>query len=259
MNARPLLLLLFVALFAAAIMRADEPDAKTLVRRVADAQLTSGFTIRAKLMVAEAGSETRKTFQLRIKGRRDDSGIRLLYQILWPTAEKGAALYLERLEKGNLTGFSFTPPDKVQSIGAEQLSSAYLDSDLTIEDLIDDFWRWPDVKSGAEEGVNRENCRIVNLRPSTETKSRYSLIRAWISEEKAVPMRIVKFDRKGEAVKEFSVEKVTQRDKLWFPVSTVIRKPGGTQQTWFEISRGERDVEVPLSDFSVEEIRKGQL
>jgi hypothetical protein len=245
---------LVVALFFVTMaVAAEEPDAKTLVRRILAAQHTRGFVIRAKLSVT---SDSRTTAQLRIKCRWDENGTRLLYQVLWPTSDRGSGLYLEQLGKKNLAGFFFTPPDKVEPIGPGALGASYLGSDLTMEDLLDDFWEWPDVKAGAEEPAGHENCRIVNLRPPPDTKSNYSLVRAWISEEKAVPMRLLKFDRQGQAAKEFLVQKIVQNQKLWFPTETIIQKPGGTQQTTFEISRGERDVEVPLSDFSIDAIKR---
>jgi len=244
-------LLLFWS-FASA--RAEEPDAKSLVDRILEAQHTRGFVIRAKLSVTEGDS--RKASQLRIKCRRDESGVRLLYQVLWPTADKGAALYVERFGKKNLGGFFFTPPERIEQLGRDALATSYLGSDLNVEDLIDDFWEWPDAKAGAEEEAGRENCRIVNLRPPLDAPTNYSLVRAWISEEKAVPMRLLKFDRQGQAAKEFLVQKIVQNQKFWFPTVTIIQKPGGTRQTLFEISRGDRDVEVPLSELSIETIKK---
>ena len=62
--------------------------------------------------------------------------------------------------------------------------------------------------------------------------------------------------RQGQAAKEFLIQKIVQNQKFWFPMVTIIQKPGGTRQTLFEISRGDRDVEVPLSDFSLDEIKK---
>jgi len=228
-----------------------------LVARILDAQHVRGFVIRAKLSVSESGSDSQKAAQLRIKCRRDETGMRLLYQVLWPSAEKGSALYLEKLGKKNLAGFLFTPPDKIEQIGPDALGTAYRDSDLSIEDLLDDFWSWPDPKAGNQEQAGRDNCLIVNLRPPADAKSNYSLVRAWVSEEKAVSMRLLKFNRQGQAAKEFLVQKIVQSQKFWFPMLTIIEKPGAARQTTFEISRGDRDVEVPVSDFSLEEIKKG--
>ena len=253
---RTLLVIVLVST-ATAFSRADEPDAKALVSRILEAQHTRGFTIRAKLTVSETGVQAHWAAQLRIKGRRDENGTRLLYQVLWPAADKGAALYLERLSKKPLTGFHFTPPDKMEPIGADALSTSYLGSDLSIEDLTDDFWQWSDAKAGAREEAGREQCLIVNLRPPSDAKTNYSLIRAWVSEEKAVPMRLLKFNRQGQAEREFLVQKIVQNQKFWFPTVTIVQKPGGTRQSTFEISRGDRDAEVPLSDFSVDEIKKG--
>lgn len=254
---RPLLLaLIFISVAPLARIHAEDNEARALVQRVVDAQLTRGFIIRAKVTVSDSASDLRRVAQIRVKGRRDHDGTRMLYEVLWPAPDKGAAVCLERPVKGNLTGFSFMPPDKTEPITAERLATSYLDSDLNLEDLIEDFWQWPDPKAGGAEQINKEMCRIINLRPPPEAKSSYSLVRAWISEEKAVPFRLVKFNQAGQPAKEFAIQKILRDHRFWVPVATQIQKPGKTQQTVVEISRGDRDLDIPVATFSLEQIKK---
>lgn len=233
----------------------EAADARALVESVVNAQRTVGFTLRAKLTVSDSASGSTSVAQIRVKSRRDAAVTRLLYEVLWPAGDKGRAVSLERAATGRVTGFEFIPPDKVTPITSEMLGAAYLGSDLNIEDLVEDFWQWPSATLGAEDRVEREPCSIVNLRAPADVRSIYSLVRVWISPVKAAPLRIVKFSRTG-AAKEFAVQKLMQHDRIWVPVVTAIRTVGSSRQTVFEISRGERDVEIPVGDFSIEQVRK---
>ncbi len=135
------------------------------------------------------------------------------------------------------------------------MNRPYLDSDLTIEDLAEDFWQWPSQKISGEETINGEVCKILDSRPPDSAKSAYSVIRSWISPEKLVPLRIEKFGRDMRLAKRFTVQKTTRRDGIWVPITTIVQSPESTRLTTLELSRGDRDVEIPLEEFSLERIK----
>ncbi len=135
------------------------------------------------------------------------------------------------------------------------MNRPYLDSDLTIEDLAEDFWQWPSQKISGEETINGEVCQILDSRPPDGARSAYSVIRSWISPEKLVPLRIEKFGRDRRLAKRFTVQKTTRRDGIWVPITTVVQSPESTRLTTLELSRGDRDVEIPLEEFSLERIK----
>lgn len=249
---------LFALVCASSSTRAQDAEARALVQRVLDAQRTNGFVLRAKLTVTDGANDARRVAQLRVKSRRDSDATRVLYEVLWSATDKGRALSLERSPNGSLKGFRFAPPAEVEQLTTAALPTAYLDSDLSVEDLTEDFWQWADAKSGGEERIEHELCKIVNLRPPADARSSYSLVRVWISPEKAAPWRIVKFDRSGKP-KEFAVQKMMQHEKVWVPVITRIHTPGNTRHTLFEISRGEREVDIPVHEFAIESVRKAAL
>jgi hypothetical protein len=256
----PLKLLLGIAfalaLFSAATStHAADAETRALVQRLLETQRTNGFILRTKLTVSDTAIEARRVAQIRVKSRREPDVTRLLYEVLWPAADKGNVLSLERSATGSLKGFHLAPGNEIAPITTAALQTRYLDSDLTVEDLIEDFWQWPDATAAGEEQVERELCKIINLRPPSGARSSYSLVRAWISIEKTVPMRIVKFDRSGKP-KEFAVQKIMRKDDLWVPVVTRIQTPGSSRHTLFEISGGERDVDIPPQDFSLEKLKR---
>ena len=239
-----------------AAVRGADSAAEELLGRMLDAQSTRGAMFRAKLVVTDTATNEHRAAQLRVKVRRDDDCTRLLYLVLWPRPYQGQALYFERTRDGTVTGFLFEPPDQVTPLTPALLSRSYLDSDLNLEDLAEDFWRWPSPAISGEETVKGDLCKIIELRPPPGLKTPCSLVRAWISTRKAAPLRLEKFGSDGSLSKRFVVEKVVRQDKVWAPVTTTVQVPNRTQETTLEISNGNRDIEIPLEEFSLEAIRK---
>jgi len=249
-------LLAFALIFSAAEMRAADRDAEDLIAKMLESQNVRGAVVRAKLTIEDDSSDHKSSAQIRIRMRRDAEMTRMLFQVLWPDTHKGEAVCIERGARGVTGGFIFQPPDKVTPLTAANMSRTYLDSDLTIEDLADEFWHWPSQKITGEETIRGDVCKIVESRLPGGTKSGYSLVRSWISPEKLLPMRMDKFGRDERLAKRVTVQKTTRHDGIWAPMTTFVQSAGKTRVTTLEISRGERDVEIPVEEFSLQRIRK---
>jgi hypothetical protein len=235
---------------------AADRAADDLIGKIMDSQNTRGAVVRAKLTVEDTASDQKSAAQIRIRLRRDGNVTRMLFQVLWPDAHKGEALSLERTGKGAVSGFFFEPPEKVTPVNAAAMSRTYLGSDLTTEDLADEFWQWPSQKISGEESIRGELCKILESRPPPGAKFAYSLVRSWISPEKLLPLRIEKFGRDERLAKRFTVQKTSRHDGVWVPMTTFVQSPGSTRLTTLELSRGDRDVEIPAEEFSLDRIRK---
>jgi len=244
-----------VLLLAMGPLFAADPATEEFVGKVLETQNTAGAVIRGKLSVEDPSPDRAVAVQIRIRLRRDPNVTRLLYQVLWPATRKGEALYLERSVPGAITGFSFMPPDKTSPVNAAALARAYLDSDLTVEDLAEDFLHWPSQKISGEETIGTDVCKILDSRPPASAQSTYSLVRTWISAERLVPLRIEKF-RDGRPAKRFTIQKTTRHEGIWVPVVTSVQSAGQSRETILELSRGERDVEIPLEEFTLDRIRQ---
>jgi len=258
MRARSLLPLGLALLVSGPAAHAADGAADALVAKVVANQATRGAVIRAKLTVEESGSDRAAVAQLRIRLRREATRTRLLFEVLWPDRHKGEAVCLDRSGQGFVGGFLFAPPDGVTPLVAADLGRAFLESDLTIEDLADDFWQWPSPRIAGEELVRGEACTIVESRPPPGAPGAYALVRSWISKKKLVPLRIEKTGRDGRPSKLFTIEKTSRDGGIWVPISTVITSPGGSRRTTLEISRGDRDVDVPAEVFSRESVAKAR-
>jgi hypothetical protein len=255
MNMRMLPSLLAALVISGVPAPAADSVADDLVEKIMESQNTRGAVIRATLTVEDAASDRKYAAQIRIRLRRDGNVTRMLFQVMWPDAHKGEALSLERTGRGTVSGFFFEPPEKVTPVDATAMSRSYLGSDLTFEDLADEFWQWPSQKISGEESIRGELCKILDSRPPPGVKSAYSLVRSWISPEKLLPLRIEKFGRDERLAKRITVQKTSRHEGVWVPVTTLVQRSDGSRQTTLKLSRGERNIEIPIEEFLPEKVR----
>jgi hypothetical protein len=233
------------------------PSAAELMAKVVASQRTSGFTMRARLIMQSADAAKAPVIvQIRALGRRDPTGTRVLYQALWPDAVKGRAVVVERASRQPTGGFFFVPPDETTPITAARLTDAILDSDLTVEDLAEDFQQWPDPVYAGQDKVRGGSCRIVESRPPAGTPSSYPLVRSCVSESKLLLLRIEKMGAGGRVIKRFTVTKTALAESGAVSPRTIeIQNLARGSSTTIDVSRGERDIAVSAKEFTPARLR----
>jgi len=223
---------------------------------VVAARQTSGYRVRARLVRTTSGSEQRDVTQLLIKGRRKGDDSKVLYQILWPAPLRGQTVVIEKTAGRNVRTWMFTPPDQVVTLTPERMSSPFFGSDLTIEDLAEEFWHWPTQEIVGEDTVGQRRCKILESRPSADTATSYSMVRTWIAPEIALPLLIEEFGKDGNLIKHITAGRITERrNDYWTAANVIIEPADGRTRTVLEGSHADRDIEIPDEDFTVEQIK----
>jgi hypothetical protein len=226
------------------------------VAKVLARQQTRGFVIRARLVTGEPGSERQAVVQVRTIGRRDGTTTRLLCQALWPASFKGRAVYVQKDGPRVISGFVFQPPGTVTELAGDALSVPLFDTDLTMEDLAEEFWSWPGPVAAGSDNVGGKPCRVVELRPPAGIRTAYSLVTSCISPEQLLPLRTETYGKDGRLVHRFVVKKAINDDSgAWVPVKVAVETAGRTRITTLEVSRGETNATVPLPEFSLEKLK----
>jgi hypothetical protein len=234
---------------------AENSNARQLVAKVIEANRTTGFRVRAKLVVTTANPEHREVKQLLIKSRTDGQTTTTLYQILWPAESKGQSLLIER--KGDsVSGFLFEPPGTVKKLSAAMLSQPFFGSDLAIEDLAEDFWDWPSQKIVGEETIDKKLCTIVESRPPGDAASSYLVVKTWIAPELALPLRVEKYGKNRRLVRRITADRIMKVNDRWTAANIIVDPDGGNSRTVLEGSKSERDLDLPAADFTLEAIKR---
>jgi hypothetical protein len=226
--------------------------AQQLVALVTTARRTQGFRIRAKLTHTIDGSEEPEVRQLLIKGRQDGDTRTISVQVLWPPSLEGQGLLLVD-GPGNFSGYRLGQPNATP-LTARSLSDAFLGSDLRIEDLVEEFWSWPTQRRAGEDTVGNRSCAIVESLPVNTGAG--GAVRSCISPELALPLRVDRLNADGTLARRILATRVVKQNGRWVIATIRVEPAGGGGRTILEGTKLDRDIDVPLSDLSIEQLEK---
>ncbi len=207
-------LFLAIVLAAAAITsRAEDAlSASALAAKLSAQQRDGDAMVRLKMEVKPSAGRPEATLQLQIKSRATAAGADLLYQVQYPKEQKGRAVLLRQASGRFTSGATFVPPDAVRPIKAGQLSEPLFGSDLSLGDVIENFFAWNQQTLAGTEAVGRTNCQILESKPG-KTSSSYGMVRTWVDVRRLVPMRVEKYSQSGKLVRRIDTTRVVTDDQ----------------------------------------------
>src|SRR5215207_8730422 len=133
---------------------------ETMSAKELAARLSSGITdgssfIKLRMEIRGAG---KSILNLQLKERRTREGSDVLYQVLFPKERKGESVLLQR-RGGKTTGKIFTPATGVKNISS--MKEPLFGSDLSYEDIIENFFAWEQQSIVGTEQINKTTCQIL--------------------------------------------------------------------------------------------------
>ena len=251
---------LVFATLVAAQDRAPRADRRgeALAARVLARQETSGFRIRARISTQDPAGRLSTPVNLRVLGRADATGTHVLYQALWPADIAGYAVAIARPPRaGASDGFLLEPPGRVTPLDASLRARGFLDTDLLIDDLVEDFWRWPLQQYSGDATVNGVACAVLESRAAATPVLPIPLVKSWITKTRDVPVRIEKYGADGRLARRIVFVRAGRkgRDEAT-PARLVVEPAHGRSSTTVEFFASERDVDVPASLFALEQLKR---
>jgi len=231
---------------------------RALAQRVLQAQETSGFQIRARVVVGpeEESGPGPAILQVRIVGRRDKGATQVMHQILFPPALKGLAVVFEQPGTGAVKGFLFEPPGRVTPLAPPLMATYFAGTGLTLEDLAENFWLWDRQRVAGESRAGDQACTILESRPASEDRSAYTLVRSCIAPEKATPLWIEKMGAEGKPVKRIIFETAGRKsNEPGYRAAMVVETDVPAQRTRVEIVRSQRGITISPAEFTIERLK----
>ena len=251
-----LLVLLILAKFALAALPAAEPTANELLARVYAHQGTKGFNMRGRVEVKSKDAAKPSVIQIRALGKSDGNSSRMLYQALWPDAIKGQAVVLDRPTHQTVDGFFFKPPDTTVPITPAQYGEAILGTDMTVEDLADEYLWWPNAAFAGDDKVGKDPCRAIESRPPAGAQTAYAMIRSCVSTSKLLTLRVEKLRADGKIAKRFTVKRSIRSSDFVVTARTLeIENVERGSVTTIDITSGDRGIVTATIDFSVAKLK----
>jgi hypothetical protein len=248
--------MLVVALLTSSSGAADtEPatiSAKDLAASLSALQDGASY-VRLRLQVKQPIDTTKIALQLQIKERRTTTAADVVYQVLWPKERKGEAVLLHKADGSPPTGSLFIPPDKPHPLKASQMTEALFGSDLSYQDIIENFFGWENQAIVGTEVLSRVSCLILESTPNKGDPSSYARVRSWIDSGRRVPLRVEKYLPSGQLARRIDTTRVATDDKgRSIPADLTVRGPREDSVTVLDGSRIRHDVTYTDREFTPE-------
>lgn len=245
-----------LTLLASSLPLHAEPNAKELAKKLSSVREDGSSFVRLKMEVQQPPGSPKSAFQIQIKQRQSKGSTELVYQILFPKERKGESVLLRQAGGKSPSGAKFTPPDKLQSLGASDMSEKLFGSDLSYQDVIEDFYAWENQAIVGKEKINKTDCIILESKPGGADRSPYGSVRSWIDSSRPVPVRVEKLSPSGQVVVRIDTTRVVADDKgRQIPGNLHVQRTGNSL-TDLDGSKIRHDVSFTDAEFTAEGLKK---
>ena len=227
-------------------MPADE-----LAARLSALRQNGASYVRVKMEINGAKKET---LQLQIKERRSKNATDVVYQVLWPKERKGESVLLRKSGTRTASGSIFMPPNTLRTI--DDLKAPLLGSDLSYEDIVEDFFAWERQAIVGTEAVGGVSCQLLESKPGKGERSSYGSVRSWIDTRRMVPLRVEKYSGSGQLLRRIETTRVVADAGHHIPANLTVSGARQGSSTELDGTRIKHDVAFTDRDFTTDGIKE---
>jgi hypothetical protein len=202
----------------------------------------------------EIKGATKETLQLQIKERRTKSASEVVYQVLYPKERKGESVLLQKIGTGPASGSVFVPPNTVSLIS--NLKEPLFGSDLSYEDVVDNFFAWDQQTLVGTGEVVSVKCPILESKPGKDEHSIYGSVRSWIDVRRLIPLRVEKYDSSGKLLRRIDTTRVVLDAGHQIPTFLEVSGARADSSTLLDGSRIRHNVTYTDRDFTIEGVKE---
>ena len=233
---RSILLFLFilgvaVILFSAGPVPAGSPSAlkdsslsgTALAQRVYDRENGDDSSARVTMELISKGGQ--KRVRELITYRKDYGRLRKqLTRFTSPSDIEGTGFLSIEKKGGGTEQFLYLPAlRRTRRIVSSQKDHRFVNTDFTYEDMERRAVEDSDHQIIGEERIGSTDCWVLESRPKKEVDSQYSLIKSRIAKKVYVPLLVEYFDKKGNLIKKYQVNKLENIQNIWTETEVVMK------------------------------------
>ena len=226
-------------------------SANALASQLSALQQDGASYVRLRLEIKGA---TKETLQLQIKERRTKNATEVVYQVLFPKERKGESVLLRKIGNRPASGSVFAPPNTVRTI--DDLKEPLLGSDLSYEDVIEDFFAWDQQAITGTEEVDGISCQILESKPGKGQRSIYGSVRSWIDTRRLVPLRVDKYSNSGQLLRRIDTTRVVADAGHHIPANLSVRSGRQDSSTSLDGSHIKHEVNFADHEFTVDGLKE---
>lgn len=230
---------------------ASPMSAGELASRLSALRHNGASYVRVKMDINGAKKET---LQLQIKERRSKNATDVVYQVLWPKERKGESVLLRKSGARGASGSVFLPPNTLRTI--DDLKAPLLGSDLSYEDIVEDFFAWDRQTIVGTEAVGSVNCQLLESKPGKGEHSSYGSVRSWIDMRRMVPLRVEKYSGSGQLIRRIDTTRVVADAGHHIPANLTVSGVRQGSTTELDGTRIKHGVALTDRDFTTDGIKE---
>jgi len=233
---------------------ADSPPPMTgndLASRLSVLRQNGASYVRLRMEIKGA---TKETLQLQIKERLTKDSSEVVYQVLYPKERKGESVLLRKTRTLPASGSVFVPQNTVRPI--DDLREPMFGSDLSYEDVIDNFFGWEQQAIVSTQEVQGVKCTILESKPGKDERSTYGSVRSWIDMRRLVPLRVEKYASSGQLLRRIDTTRVVADAGRHIPADLTVAGARPDSSTLIDGSRIRHNVTYTDRDFTVEGLKE---
>ena len=225
--------------------------ANDLASRLSALRQNGASYVRLRMEIKGA---TKETLQLQIKERLTKDSSEVVYQVLYPKERKGESVLLRKTGTLPASGSVLVPQNTVRPI--DDLKEPMFGSDLSYEDVIDNFFGWEQQAIVSTQEVQGVKCTILESKPGKDEHSTYSSVRSWIDVRRLVPLRVEKYARSGQLLRRIDTTRVIADAGRHIPADLTVAGARPDSSTLIDGSRIKHNMTYTDHDFTVEGLKE---
>lgn len=246
-----------LAFLGSCALAADPPSmpASELAGKLSAIRQSPVSYVRLKMDLLTPGGG-KSTLQMQIKERQSKGTTELVYQVIWPKERKGESVLLRKSGNRAATGTLFVPPETTRPLESGQMKESLFGTELSYEDVIDNFFAWDQQAIAGTETIGRVPCQILESKPGKGERSSYASVKTWVDTSRLVPLRIEKYNASGQLVRRIETTETHKDGEHHIPQNLLVRGTKGDTSTVVEGSKIRHDVAYSDKDFTAEGLKE---
>ena len=237
--------LALILLPAALLPAATQEEVLARLRALRDA---TDYTASGRLVRVSPSGE-RTSYQIAFRAHAFPDGLRVFCEVTSPApARVRMLLFIPPHGPAKIrTGHPGDPASK--DLPAEKWDEGLLGTDLTYEDLLEDYPLWQRQNVLREERYGERTCVVLRSEPGPGGKSHYASVISWLDREIYYPVKVEKVVKTSGAVKEFIYYGLRQVRGVWSSSQIECKVAGKSGSSVLIINRGAEKPHLDRSAF----------
>ena len=118
------------------------------------------------------------------------------------------------------------------------------------------FLSWRSPRIAGQENIGEYHCTILDFTPGPADRTTYSRVKAWISADPPVVVRLQQFGRDRLLLKQIDLYRMMRLEGRWVSALVTVARADGKSRTVIEGASYNPDPGLSAADFTVDAIRK---